>query len=125
MSATVVQLEACNISSAAQHFQWIFSSKILNNLFKLCLGAENIESGEKIILVPCNKLDHVLTWECKEETLFGLKGQALHLNYGHRDDSNVQLYYGSGTWSHWLVYKTKENLCSHGFQGKSTSLFDF
>ncbi|XP_042586333.1 macrophage mannose receptor 1-like [Cyprinus carpio] len=115
-SATVIQTAPCDESSKAQHFRWISSSQILSLSFNLCLGSEKIEDWVKIILLPCNDISPVQTWECKSESLFGLKGHPLHLNYGNYDEPNVMLFSGTGVWSRWLIYGTKENLCSRGYQ---------
>ncbi|KAL0187218.1 hypothetical protein M9458_018888, partial [Cirrhinus mrigala] len=57
-----------------------------------------IDNMVKIILLPCNDSSPVQNWECKNGTLFGLKGHPLHLNYGHRG-ANLMLYKGTGPWS--------------------------
>ncbi|XP_051570049.1 macrophage mannose receptor 1-like isoform X2 [Myxocyprinus asiaticus] len=116
VSANVVQTAQCDISSEAQSFQWVSSSRIVSVSLKLCLGAQNIKDWVKILLLPCNESSPLQTWECKNETLFGLKGQPLHLNYGNHNEPNVMLYKGTGAWSHWQIYGTKDNLCSRGYQ---------
>ncbi|XP_050971124.1 macrophage mannose receptor 1 [Labeo rohita] len=116
VSASVVQTASCDVSSEAQRFRWISSSRIISLSFKLCLGAQNIKDWVKILLLPCNELSPLQTWECKNETLFGLKGQPLHLNYGNRNEPNMMLYKGTGSWSRWQIYGSKEDLCSRGYQ---------
>ncbi|XDV49522.1 hypothetical protein PO909_018756 [Leuciscus waleckii] len=118
VSATVVLTEACNASFTAQHFQWISSSQIISLAFSLCLGAEKIEDRSKVILLPCNESNPRQTWECNDETLFGLKGYPLHLNY-RNDEQNVMLFTGTGVWSRWRIFGTDGNLCSHGYQVSS------
>lgn len=115
-SATVVLTAPCDASFTAQRFQWISSSRIISLAFSLCLGAEKIEDRFKVILLPCNESNPGQTWECKNETLLGLKGHPLHLSYGDYDKTNVMLFTGTGVWSHWLIYGTDENLCSRGYQ---------
>lgn len=124
VSASVVQTAPCDVSSEAQRFRWISSSRIISLSFKLCLGAQNIKDWVKIILLPCNELSPLQTWECKNETLFGLKGQPFHLNYGNRNEPNMMLYKGTGLWSHWQIYGTKEDLCSRGYQGINKSPYN-
>ncbi|ROL48296.1 Macrophage mannose receptor 1 [Anabarilius grahami] len=116
VSSTAVQTAPCDVSSDAQRFRWISSSRIISISFKLCLGAQNIKDWVKILLLPCNELSPLQIWECKNETLFGLKGQPLHLNYGNRNEQSMMLYKGTGTWSRWQIYGTKEDLCSRGYQ---------
>ncbi|XP_067302919.1 macrophage mannose receptor 1-like [Pseudorasbora parva] len=116
VSTTVVQTAPCDVSSEAQRFRWISSSRIVSLSFKLCLGTQDIKDWVKILLLPCKELSPLQTWECKNETLFGLKGQPLHLNYGNRNEPSMMLYSGAGIWSHWQVFGTKEDLCSRGYQ---------
>ncbi|XP_048066108.1 uncharacterized protein LOC125279932 isoform X3 [Megalobrama amblycephala] len=116
VSTTVVQVAPCDISSTAQQFRWISSSRIISLSFSLCLGAKKIENWDKIILLPCNELSPEQTWECKDETLFGLKGHPMHLNHGNSYEQSLTLYTGTGSWSRWLIYGTKEILCSRGYQ---------
>ncbi|XP_051524380.1 macrophage mannose receptor 1-like isoform X1 [Myxocyprinus asiaticus] len=116
VSANVVQTAPCDVSSEAQRFRWVSSSRIVSISLKLCLGAQNIKDWVKILLLPCDEQSPLQTWECKNETLFGLKGQDLHLNYGNRKEPNMMLYKGSGLWSRWQIYGTKEDLCSRGYQ---------
>ncbi|RXN04060.1 macrophage mannose receptor 1 [Labeo rohita] len=113
VNATVVQAAPCNVSSKAQHFKWISSSQIISLSFILCLGVENIKERVKIILLPCNDSSPVQTWECKHKNLFDLKGHPLHLKYGP-DENDVMLW--TSVWTRWLIYGTKENLCSLGYQ---------
>ncbi|CAM4532936.1 unnamed protein product [Leuciscus chuanchicus] len=116
VSSTAVQVAECDVSSDAQRFRWISSSRVISLSFKLCLGAQDIRDWVKILLLPCKDLSPLQTWECKNETLFGLKSQPLHLNYGNRNEKSMMLYKGTGVWSHWQVYGTKEDLCSRGYK---------
>ncbi|XP_050972913.1 macrophage mannose receptor 1 [Labeo rohita] len=116
VNATVIQAAPCNVSSKAQHFRWISSSQIISLSFNLCLGSEKIKNWVKIILLPCSDCSPAQTWECKNGTLFGLKGHPLHLNYGNFGEPNVMLFFGTGVWSRWLIFGTKGNLCSCGYK---------
>ncbi|XP_026888044.2 macrophage mannose receptor 1-like isoform X2 [Electrophorus electricus] len=111
-----VQAGDCDQTAETQHFRWISSSRLISVSHKLCLGVQDLKEWLRVLLVPCNELSLMQTWECKNKTLFGLKGQSLHLNYGNRDEPNVLLYTGTGSWSHWEIYGTKENLCTHGYE---------
>lgn len=121
VSSTAIQVAECDVSSDAQRFRWISSSRVISLSFKLCLGAQDIKDWVKVLLLPCKDLSPLQTWECKNETLFGLKSQPLHLNYGNRNEKSMMLYKGTGVWSHWQVYGTKEDLCSRGYKGISKS----
>nr|XP_055073400.1 macrophage mannose receptor 1-like [Misgurnus anguillicaudatus] len=116
INASVIQTAPCDVSSDAQRFRWVSSSRIISVSLKLCLGAQRLKDWQKVILLPCKELNRLQTWECKNETLFGLKGKPLHLNYGKRMKQNMLLSKGNGSWSHWQIYGTTDNLCSHGYQ---------
>ncbi|TSL34563.1 Macrophage mannose receptor 1 [Bagarius yarrelli] len=110
----LAQVSDCDLSSNTQRFRWISSSRILSISHKQCLAAQDLKELARVVLLPCNELSPMQTWECKNETLFGIKGQPLHLNY--RNEQNVVLYSGTGSWSLWEVYGKKQDLCSHGYQ---------
>ncbi|KAA0723849.1 Macrophage mannose receptor 1 [Triplophysa tibetana] len=116
VNANVVEKAECDVSSDAQRFRWVSSSRIISVSFKLCLGAQDIKNWVKMILLPCKEHSPLQTWECKNETLFGLKDQLLHLNYGNRGESNMMLFNRTGIWSRWQIYGSEDNLCSHAYQ---------
>ncbi|XP_030635018.1 macrophage mannose receptor 1 [Chanos chanos] len=116
VSSSVVVAAPCDPSSDNQRFRWVSSSRLLSISLKLCLGAQDLKDWVKVLLVPCNELSPLQAWECKNETLFGLKGQALHFNYGNKNEKNVMVYKGSGTWSRWQIYGSNVDLCSHGYE---------
>ncbi|KAL6490387.1 hypothetical protein MHYP_G00007320 [Metynnis hypsauchen] len=110
------QAADCDPSSEAQRFRWISSSRILSISHKLCLGAQDLKEWVRVIVLPCKERSPMQTWECKNETLLGLKDQPLHFNYGNRHEPNIVMYQGTGSWSRWQIYGTKDDLCSHGYQ---------
>lgn len=114
----VAQVSDCDLSSDAQRFRWISSSRLLSISHKLCLAAQDLKDWVRVVMLPCNELSPMQIWECKNETLFGIKGQPLHLNYGNRHEPNILLYSGTGSWSRWQTYGDKSDLCSHGYQGR-------
>ncbi|XP_073715679.1 macrophage mannose receptor 1-like isoform X2 [Misgurnus anguillicaudatus] len=116
INANVIQTAPCDVSSNAQRFRWISSSRVISVSLKLCLEAQNVKNWQIVILLPCKELSPLQTWECKNETLFGLKGQPLHLNYGNLGDQNMMLFKGNRSWSRWQIYGTKDDLCSLGYQ---------
>ena len=118
MSPTVVHAGTCNPTAKNQNFRWASQFRLLSLSEKLCLGAQEIKDWVKVMLYPCDETSTLQQWECKNETLFGLKGQNLHFNYGNRNEKNVMIYQGSGTWSRWTMYSPQNDLCSKGYQGK-------
>ena len=119
-SASSVTAAACDPASEAQRFRWVSSGRLLSLSLKLCLGAQDLRDWVKVLPLPCNELSPLQQWECKNSTLFGLKGQPLHFNYGNRNEKNIMVYNGNGAWSHWALYGTNSDLCSHGYRGKRT-----
>ncbi|KAJ8419188.1 hypothetical protein AAFF_G00006870 [Aldrovandia affinis] len=116
LSASSVQATACDPSADSQKFRWVSERHVISIKFKLCMGAQTIQDWVKVLLFPCDMKSELQAWECKNDTLFGLKGSELHLNYGNKQHQNVMVYKGSGTWSRWRVYGTKGDLCTRGYQ---------
>lgn len=119
-SATSVTVAACDPHAKQQQFRWASESRILSLHLKLCLAATEIKDWVKVVLFECDEKSDLQHWQCKNETLFGLKNEDLHLNWGNRNERNIMIYEGSGLWSRWRIYGTRGDLCSKGFQGRST-----
>uniref|UniRef100_A0A8C9W2K6 Mannose receptor C-type 1 n=1 Tax=Scleropages formosus TaxID=113540 RepID=A0A8C9W2K6_SCLFO len=115
-TADAVEAEPCDPSKEEQRFRWVSEKRLLSISHKLCLGAQSVKDWVKVLLFPCDEKSEVQHWECKNDTLFGLQGVELHLNYGNFDEKNIMVYQGSGSFSRWQIYGTQENLCSHGYQ---------
>lgn len=118
-SATSVTVAQCDPRSKDQQFRWASESRVLSLKVQLCLAAADITDFAKVILFQCDESSQLQHWECKNDTLFGLKENNLHLNWGNRNERNIVIYSGSGLWSRWRIYGTKNDLCSKGFQGKN------
>ncbi|XP_034562096.1 macrophage mannose receptor 1 [Notolabrus celidotus] len=115
-SATSLTVAQCNPHAKEQQFRWASESRILSLSLKLCLGATEIKDWVKVVLFECDENNDLQHWQCKNETLFGLKGQDLHLNWGNRNERSIMIYKGSGLWSRWRIFGTRGDLCSKGFQ---------
>uniref|UniRef100_A0A673W116 Macrophage mannose receptor 1 n=1 Tax=Salmo trutta TaxID=8032 RepID=A0A673W116_SALTR len=116
VSASQVTVAPCDHTSQNQQFRWASQSRLLSISLKLCLGAQDLKDWVKVLLFPCDEKSELQHWQCKNETLFGLKDKALHLNYGNRNEKNMMIYQGSGSWSCWKMYGTQKDLCSKGYQ---------
>ncbi|XP_070961448.1 macrophage mannose receptor 1-like isoform X1 [Oncorhynchus clarkii lewisi] len=116
VSANQVTVAPCDHTSQNQQFRWASQSRLLSISLKLCLGAQDLKDWVKVLLFPCDEKSELQYWQCKNETLFGLKDKALHLNYGNRNEKNMMIYQGSGSWSCWKMYGTQKDLCSKGYQ---------
>ncbi|XP_068437743.1 macrophage mannose receptor 1 [Clinocottus analis] len=115
-SATSMTVAACNPHAKEQQFRWASESRLLSLSLKLCLGATEIKDWVKVLLFECDESSDLQHWQCKNETLFGLKNQDLHLNWGNKNERNIMIYKGSGLWSRWRIFGTNGDLCSKGFQ---------
>ncbi|XP_058500083.1 macrophage mannose receptor 1 [Solea solea] len=115
-SATSITVAPCDPHVIEQQFRWASQSRILSLSLKLCLAATEIKDWVKVVLFECDEKSDLQHWECKNETLFGLKGQDLHLNWGNRNERNMMIYKGSAEWSRWRIFGTRGDLCSKGFQ---------
>ncbi|XP_008296580.1 macrophage mannose receptor 1 [Stegastes partitus] len=115
-SATSITVAPCDPHAKEQQFRWASESRVLSLSLKLCLGATEIKDWVKVLLFECNESSVLQHWQCKNETLFGLKDQDLHLNWGNRNERNIMIYKGSGLWSRWRIFGTRGDLCSKGYQ---------
>ncbi|XP_028288347.1 macrophage mannose receptor 1 [Parambassis ranga] len=115
-SATSVTVAVCDPHAKEQQFRWASQSRLLSISLKLCLSATQMTDWVKVILFECDEASDLQHWQCKNETLFGLKNQDLHLNWGNRNERNVMIYKGSGVWSRWRIFGTRSDLCSKGYQ---------
>lgn len=118
-SPTSVTVARCDPHAKEQQFRWASESRVMSLKLQLCLGAEAIKDWVKVILFECDESSQLQHWDCKNDTLFGLKDNDLYLNWGNKNEKNIMIYKGSGLWSRWRIYGTKNDLCSKGFQGKS------
>lgn len=89
---------------------------------KLCLGVPSKTDWVPVTLYACDSKSEFQKWECKNDTLLGIKGEDLFFNYGNRQEKNIMLYKGSGLWSRWKVYGTTDDLCSRGYEGKKLGI---
>lgn len=118
-SATSLTVAPCDPHAKAQQFRWASESRVLSLSLKLCLGATEIKDWVKVVLFECDENSDLQHWQCKNETLFGLKDQDLHLNWGNRNERSIMIYKGSGLWSRWRIFGTRGDLCSKGYQGRN------
>ncbi|XP_056155303.1 macrophage mannose receptor 1 [Lampris incognitus] len=110
-SATSVTVARCNPQAKEQQFRWASESRLLSISLQLCLGATEVKDWVKVLLFPCDEKSILQHWQCKNETLFGLKDKDLHLNWGNRNERNIMIYQGSGLWSRWRIYGTRHDIC--------------
>eukprot|EP00066_Takifugu_rubripes_P017013 XP_011606279.1 PREDICTED: macrophage mannose receptor 1 [Takifugu rubripes] len=115
-SPTSITVAQCDPHAKDQQFRWASEYRVLSLKLQLCLGAESIKDWVKVILFECDESSQLQHWECKNDTLFGLKENDLHLNWGNFNERNIMIYKGSGLWSRWRIYGTQNDLCSKGFQ---------
>uniref|UniRef100_A0A672G4Y9 Mannose receptor C-type 1 n=1 Tax=Salarias fasciatus TaxID=181472 RepID=A0A672G4Y9_SALFA len=67
----------CNPRAKDQQFRWASESRILSISHKLCLGATEIKNWVKVALFECDENNILQHWQCKNDTLFGLKDEDL------------------------------------------------
>ncbi|KAF4023228.1 hypothetical protein G4228_015619 [Cervus hanglu yarkandensis] len=120
LSPSAVQTAVCNPNNEAQKFRWVSESRIMSVALKLCLGVPSKTDWVPVTLFACDSKSEFQKWECKNDTLLGIKGEDLFFNYGNRQEKNIMLYKGSGLWSRWKVYGTTDDLCSRGYEAMYT-----
>ncbi|MGH0154560.1 UNVERIFIED_CONTAM: hypothetical protein FKN15_027476 [Acipenser sinensis] len=116
ISSSSVQTAACNPSAMSQQFRWVSDDRLVSLSLKLCLGTQKKGDWVQVLLYPCDEKSELQKWECRNDTLFAIKGEDLFFNYGNKNEKNVMLHKGSGVWSRWKIYGTKDDLCSRGFE---------
>ncbi|ELW47394.1 Macrophage mannose receptor 1 [Tupaia chinensis] len=122
VSSSAVQTAVCNQDADSQKFRWVSDSQIMSVAFKLCLGVPSKTDWVAVTLYACDSQSEFQKWECKNDTLLGIKGEDLFFNYGNRQEKNIMLYKGSGLWSRWKIYGTTDDLCSRGYEAMYTLL---
>ncbi|XP_045141549.1 macrophage mannose receptor 1 [Echinops telfairi] len=122
VDAGAVQTAVCNPDSESQKFRWVSDYHLMSVALKLCLGVPSKTDWVKVLLYACENSKEDQKWECKNDTLFGLRGEELYFNYGNRQEKNIMLYKGSGLWSRWKIYGTTDDLCSRGYEAMFTLL---
>ncbi|XP_072859192.2 macrophage mannose receptor 1 [Pogona vitticeps] len=119
-SSDYVTTRACNHEEEAQKFRWISSHQLMSVSLKLCVGVASKIDWTPVTLYPCDSTNDLQKWECRNDTLFAIQGADLFFNYGNRNEKRIMLYKGSGIWSRWKVYGTKDDLCSRGYEDMFT-----
>lgn len=87
---------------------------------KLCCGVSVKKNWIPVYLYPCDSASDLQKWECRNDTLFAIQGENLYFNYGNKNEKRIMLYTGSGFWSRWKIYGTKDDLCSRGYEAMFT-----
>ncbi|XP_015338886.1 macrophage mannose receptor 1 [Marmota marmota marmota] len=122
INPSAVQTAVCNPNAESQKFRWVSESQVMSVAFKLCLGVPSKTDWVPVTLFACDSKSQLQKWECKNDTLFGIKDEDLFFNYGNRQEKNIMLYKGSGLWSRWKIYGTTDHLCSRGYEALYTLL---
>ncbi|XP_056375176.1 macrophage mannose receptor 1-like [Hyla sarda] len=112
---SIIVTARCNEKSNTQKFRWISKNQLINVGTSQCLAVSSIADLSAVTLYTCDGSSDLQKWECKNETLFGIVGSPLHLNYGNRKE-DVLLYKGAGVWSKWKIYLSPDDLCAKAYE---------
>nr|XP_033778989.1 macrophage mannose receptor 1-like isoform X2 [Geotrypetes seraphini] len=107
-----VKTMPCDPHNSTQQFQWLSKGRLLHVALKLCLGVLDKSSWQALQLHPCKAGSDLQQWECQDDKLFAMKGSELYFNYGNNERDVVILYNGTGPWSRWVIYGSRDDLCS-------------
>ncbi|XP_073533568.1 macrophage mannose receptor 1-like [Phyllobates terribilis] len=116
---SIISTNQCNENSNTQKFRWISKNQLINVGTSQCLAVSSIAEFSAVTLYTCDGNSDLQKWDCKNETLFGILGSILHLNYGNKKEE-VLLYKGTGLWSRWKIYSTPDDLCVRAYEEKYT-----
>ncbi|KAM3927375.1 uncharacterized protein RB166_010099 [Leptodactylus fuscus] len=91
----------CSSVSNSQLFHWLPGGRLMSSEEGLCVGVDGkLQSQKPLRLYQCDT-DKILSWQCYNDTLLGVKGENLFFNYGNNQKYLVMLYWGTGIWSRW------------------------
>lgn len=79
LSPSSVQTAVCNQDNEAQKFRWVSESQIMSVAFKLCLGVPSKTDWVPVTLYACDSKSEFQKWECRNDTLLGIKGEDIFL----------------------------------------------
>ncbi|XP_075758237.1 macrophage mannose receptor 1-like [Pelodiscus sinensis] len=102
----------CIPDAPSQHFQWLSRGQLLNVASQQCVAVPKQLSRVAVRLEPCEAHKELQHWECRANGLLALARENLYFNYGNSPNHVVMLYTGDGPWSRWVVYGSREDLCS-------------
>ncbi|XP_063777609.1 macrophage mannose receptor 1-like [Pseudophryne corroboree] len=105
---SILSVATCEEKNNAQKFRWISENQLINVGSTLCLAATAKKDMALVTLYQCDGASELQKWECQNDTMFGIQGENLHLDYGNK---KVILYNGSGYWSRWKIFGTPDDLC--------------
>uniref|UniRef100_A0A7M4EVX1 Macrophage mannose receptor 1-like n=1 Tax=Crocodylus porosus TaxID=8502 RepID=A0A7M4EVX1_CROPO len=119
-SSRSVRTASCHKDNEFQKFRWVSEHQLMSIAFSMCLGVTSKEDKVAITLYPCNKTSELQLWECRNEGLFGLRGEDLFFNSDDIEEENIMLYNGSNIKSKWKIYGTTEDLCSRSYEARGS-----
>lgn len=112
---SIIEVADCSKDNKAQQFRWISKHQLINVKVPQCLGVPAKSEMSVVRLSPCDGANELQKWECKNDTLFGIQGKNLYLNYGNAN-KNVVIHKVSGVWSRWKIYGTPDDLCAKAYE---------
>ncbi|XP_069770759.1 macrophage mannose receptor 1 [Narcine bancroftii] len=115
-SEQYVGISECDVTAKSQQFRWVSGQRLMSIKFTLCLGVSSKVNWVPIILYQCNDSSNLQSWTCRNDTLLSIEGADFYFNYGNRNEKNIMLFHGSGFWSRWKVYGTKNDICSKYYE---------
>ncbi|KAM9251539.1 macrophage mannose receptor 1-like isoform 3-T3 [Cariama cristata] len=105
--------KACQPKTAAQRFQWLHGGRLRGWGSQRCVTATRGQNLALVRLEPCRDDGRLQRWECRDGGLLALAGYDLYFNYGNNQQQTVMLYTGDREWSRWIIYGSKDDVCSH------------
>ncbi|XP_074932167.1 uncharacterized protein LOC142048821 isoform X2 [Phalacrocorax aristotelis] len=103
---------ACQPDAAAQRFRWLHGGRLQGWGSQHCVTATRGQNLALVRLEPCRNDSALQRWECHDGGLLALAGYNLYFNYGNNHQRTVMLYTGDREWSRWVVYGSKDDICS-------------
>uniref|UniRef100_A0A3B3BT12 Macrophage mannose receptor 1-like n=2 Tax=Oryzias melastigma TaxID=30732 RepID=A0A3B3BT12_ORYME len=94
--------------------RWTTSDRLLVHQKNKCLGAQGQSVGAEVMLYDCDEDSELQKWECKNQTLLGLKGKDLFIEI--RTENSAALSKTTGANSHFTISGTSDGACARTYR---------
>uniref|UniRef100_A0A3P9IWG7 Mannose receptor, C type 1b n=1 Tax=Oryzias latipes TaxID=8090 RepID=A0A3P9IWG7_ORYLA len=99
--------------------RWTTNDRLLVHQKNKCLGAQGQSVGAEVKLYDCDEDSELQKWECKNQTLLGLKGKELFIEI--RTDNSAVLSKTTGPNSHFTISGTFDGACARTYREMFTT----
>uniref|UniRef100_A0A3P9LTA8 Mannose receptor, C type 1b n=1 Tax=Oryzias latipes TaxID=8090 RepID=A0A3P9LTA8_ORYLA len=99
--------------------RWTTNDRLLVHQKNKCVGAQGQSVGAEVKLYDCDEDSELQKWECRNQTLLGLKGKELFIEI--RTDHSAVLSKTTGPNSHFTISGTFDGACARTYREMFTT----